>query len=156
AKFNFFGQPKKSIFMFFVTLAVVTFIFIFYAGLKVSVSSGYYYSNLNSYPERLIFNKKDRFRFTEEAFKFLSEDNRIDKLVKEDFIIYCSLNMSYDDNFYFNGNRLFNVETNKDSLIGRMPENEGEILLNMYYSDMDRDVIERLIDKEVTFYYHNY
>lgn len=162
AKFNVFGQPKKSIFLLLVSLAVVFFIFLFYSfmlDVNSEVNTYYPYNEVNSYPERIIVTKKDKTIFSEADFEKLN-DSRIDKVIKEDKALDASLNVNaYNDvyNVYFYGKMAYNIKVTKDSLVGSLPTKENEILLNMYYyQDTEGDSISWIIDKEFDFHINYY
>ena len=150
ASFNIFGQPRKSIFLFLVSLAIVSVLFFLYSSQKNYSTDYPISSNTNIYPERMIVTRKDKQPLTEDDFNLLNEDSRIEKVIVDDSFIDGYL-YSYDEP-YFSGQMLFSVNTNDESLLGRLPENDFEIFLSMYYSDFERDnLLNNVIGKKITF-----
>lgn len=150
ASFNIFGQPRKSIFLFLVSLAIVSVLFFLYSSQKNYSTDYPISSNTNIYPERMIVTRKDKQPLTEDDFNLLNEDSRIEKVIVDDSFIDGYL-YSHDEP-YFSGQMLFSVNTNEESLLGRLPENDFEIFLSMYYSDFERDnLLNNVIGKKITF-----
>ena len=150
ASFNIFGQPRKSIFLFLVSLAIVSVLFFLYSSQKNYSTDYPISSNTNIYPERMIVTRKDKQPLTEDDFNLLNEDSRIEKVIVDDSFIDGYL-YSHDEP-YFSGQMLFSVNTNDESLLGRLPENDFEIFLSMYYSDFERDnLLNNVIGKKITF-----
>ena len=150
ASFNIFGQPRKSIFLFLVSLAIVSVLFFLYSSQKNYSTDYPISSNINIYPERMIVTRKDKQPLTEDDFNLLNEDSRIEKVIVDDSFIDGYL-YSHDEP-YFSGQMLFSVNTNDESLLGRLPENDFEIFLSMYYSDFERDnLLNNVIGEKITF-----
>ncbi|HHX00474.1 MAG TPA: ABC transporter ATP-binding protein, partial [Acholeplasmataceae bacterium] len=150
ASFNIFGQPRKSIFLFLVSLAIVSVLFFLYSSQKNYSTDYPISSNTNIYPERMIVTRKDKQPLTEDDFNLLNEDSRIEKVIVDDSFIDGYL-YSHDEP-YFSGQMLFSVNTNDESLLGRLPENDFEIFLSMYYSDFERDnLLNNVIGEKITF-----
>ena len=78
ASFNIFGQPRKSIFLFLVSLAIVSVLFFLYSSQKNYSTDYPISSNTNIYPERMIVTRKDKQPLTKMILIY--EDSRIEKL----------------------------------------------------------------------------
>lgn len=158
AKFNLFGQPKKTSFIFLVCFAIVTFIFFFYSLIITSpYTEGYYYSELNNYQERLIIKRKDKKDLNDEDFNYFNElqnSGKIDRIIKEDSVIdtFLRLNQNSGEYYiYFRGQVQFNITYTEDTLIGRFPEADDEILLNIYFNDNEESDVRRMLNTEMDF-----
>ena len=155
AKLNVFSQPKKSILMLLVSLAIVFFVFLIYSGLKVDLeSSGN--SNFNAYPERLIVTSKDRSFLTEDDYNFILSDRRVDKVIKEDSLLDIDLGLNTQESFGFFGKYINDFVLKNKPMLGRMPVADNEIVLNIYYSDSEEDNLKTFLDKEYDFEIYTY
>ena len=157
ALYNVFGQPRKSILLFLVSLTTVFFVFLLY-GLLLSIGGGfgggYYFESYNVYPERVLVIRKDKAPLTDEDYEKLKKIPNVKRVVKEDAVLDISFYL-FDSrlNFllHFAGYPGFLDDYDEKNLIGRFPEADGEILLCTYVYEDDLGRLEDYLDKEYQF-----
>ena len=154
-RFNIFGQPKKSIFMFFVTLAIVAFVFLIYTSLnpKAIVNSYPVWSDgINIYTERVIVKRQDEKVMDESDYNFFENYSHISRIIKADHVVdyYMTLD-DFENKLNFNGQYSPFLKDSKSKLYGQLPVNDFEVLLSMFVSDYDEEVVLDIIGKEYTF-----
>lgn len=99
---------------------------------------------------RIIIKKKDKTSFQEEDFNKIEEQTGVNYIVKNDLLLDTNINLTDGDNFYFSSTvkDIANFEGGVD--IGRLPQNDAEIILvgskDDYYLGYMKDEI---LDKEV-------
>lgn len=155
ASFNIFGQPRRSIFIFLVSFAVIAFVFFMFSSLKSSFEDlgfDYSFDQVNMYPERMIVSRKDKKPLTNNDYNLFASDSRIDKIIIDDYFLNETLYF-YLEKVYFSGRVLFNLEIDEETFIGRLPEDDDEVLLNLNYNQFTIDEVqEQVIDKYIKFY----
>ncbi len=129
---NTFNIFSKFALLFTVFLFISSAILAEYAGFqmseKESESEGYSIAFKDLSKNRIIINKKDRTSFTDEDYEKINNLANIDYVVKDDVFIDRSIPLSKDDMSLYG--TLLNIENFKGNIdIGRMPENENEIIL---------------------------
>lgn len=152
--FNLFGQPKKSIFMFFVTLAIVTFVLLIYTtfspkNVEQNYPSGENY--INKYPERVIVKRNDGEALNDDDYNFLINYNQVSKIIKADYILDLSLELG-GDNIWFNGFYDPHLKNSDEKLHGEFPDSDFEVLLQMGVDKYNLESVLDLIGKEYVFY----
>lgn len=139
---NTFNVPIKFVLIMLVYLLICCAVMSGYTTMAkdedISSHIGYSYYFRDTAPERIIIQKEDRTAITDEDFQTLHAMDNINKIVKDDVTVdgYVSMG-SVDGNYYFYG-RASSLETLQKPLdMGRMPENEYEVVLmasrNDYY-----------------------
>ena len=156
--YNIFGQPKKTIFMFLVSLATVAFVFFIYKNLiTFEQRGGYSPSTLNDYPERVIVRKQDGSVLTDDDYNLL-KTNIVADVIKEDLLVDTTMFLSefYDNDYYLTvtGRLLFNQKL--DDIYGDVPEADDEILIFVDYFDEQEEKYHSLLGKTVEVYFEMY
>ncbi|HHX79633.1 MAG TPA: ATP-binding cassette domain-containing protein [Acholeplasmataceae bacterium] len=154
---NFFGQPRKSLLMLLVSLATVAFVFLIYGSLlNVGDGRGFYVrESFNAYPERVIVVRKDGEPLTDVDYQRLSKLPKIKRIIKEDAALdfNFTLGQSGINNYlYFGGFPAFIEKFDQKKLIGRIPKEEGEILLCTYVYEEYLNSVEGFLEKDIEFY----
>lgn len=155
AKFNFLSQPKKSIFIFIVSLAIMFFVFGYYGILQFESFS----TNLSEYydyPERLIVVSKDRTPLDDVNYAELIGLNSVNSVIKADSVLddYLSSNNLPSGN-YFTGRYLYDFSLTPE--YGRLPLADDEIFLLLYkYGKVDEEEINLILNKYYEFSLDNY
>lgn len=166
--YNLLFQPKKTIFMFLVSIATVFFVFLIYVGAISSANNiNRHNSNINSYPERIIVVRKDENILSDIDNKFFMDSNYFESIIKEDSVLdyYFYFNtFQFSDggedieidlkrHIDFHGSFNPTIINNQNRLIGRLPspkeDGPKEILLSMYLDMYEQEDLEWLLNKEV-------
>lgn len=147
---NTFNIVSKFLLLFFVFLFMIISFFTEYTILKAKeteASETYSRVNFNDLSDnRILIKKQDKTSFTEEDYKKIEENNNINAIVKNDYILdgYIGLYdrkakgyfmnsdmVMYDYNISISG-YAYLIDTFEGKLdIGRMPENENEVVLKV-------------------------
>ena len=119
-----------------------------------SINSLYnnYFSNTD--PKRIVINKKDGTKFTEEDVSNISNISNVDYIVKNDVLLDRTVyaNTNDDDNLYIYG-YLRNIDSFKDSVdVGRLPNSDDEVVIVIneeynYQFDEYKDDMDKLFNK---------
>ncbi len=130
---NTFNIIPKFLLIFAVYLFITIAIISEYASFKeqeyIESKSGenYIFSNISD--KRIVLKKKDNSGFTDDDYKKISGIENIDYIVKNDLLLDSYINITDDSNFYLGGS-VNNIENFRGDLdLGRMPENENEIII---------------------------
>ena len=138
---NTFNLPIKFVLLFLVFF-FITFSFTSeYASLESSkydtAVTGYNEFFSNTDIKRIIITKKDKSPILESDFNNIQKIDNIDYIVKNDVLNDLHVGI-YEDNYYFYG-LIKNVEQLDSVDIGRMPQNEHEVVIcnnkNAFYFD---------------------
>lgn len=154
---NFFGQPRKSLLMLFVSLATVAFVFLLY-GLLLNVGEYRFYyrrESFNAYPERVLVARKDGASLTDADYQKISKLPKIKRIIKEDAALDINLSLSHSglNNYIgFEGFPAFIENYDKEKLLGRFPKKEGEILICAYVYEDNINSIKNFLNKDIEFY----
>lgn len=131
---NAFNIIPKFLLVFLVYLFVVTAVISEYAFfLKqeyTSSKSGYNNFFMDTSDTRLILKKKDQTSFNEEDYQNLDKIKEVDYIIENDLLLDTSVGLRNEEtNFYFDG-ILYDVKNfHATPDLGRLPENDNEILL---------------------------
>lgn len=155
ARYNIFSQPRKSIFIFILSFMIVLVVALL---IPVSRAEDIYTPTrpnearkLNIYPERMIVSRQDKLPMTDDDFNLLENDLRIAKLIKEDFAINDAIGATLKGIKYA-GYFTFNLDIKEDALIGRLPENDNEVLIQFSFTDEEMKYLEKnVLDKTIDF-----
>ncbi|MFA7436462.1 MAG: ABC transporter ATP-binding protein [Bacilli bacterium] len=152
--FNLFGQPKKSVFFILISFVLVFFVFFIYSYLLDYVDPTINeLTYVNAFPERLVVRRVDGKEMTIADYEYLGNDRRVEKIIKEDLII----DMQFNSHRIVGGSS-FNGKYDPllgysygESLFGRLPEAENEIVVSTFISpDTDINIVD-LLNKEIIF-----
>ncbi len=136
---NTFNIIPKFVLLFAVYLFVVVALMSEYAAFKKEehqASIEGYNSVFNDYsPNRIVVNKKDRTAFSDDDFNKILNNKNVVKLEKNDVMVDDYIEFTNDKDFYVTavGHSLssFDLELS----VGRMPENDNEIIITGYKND---------------------
>jgi ABC-type lipoprotein export system ATPase subunit len=148
---------------FLLLLAVYLFITISliseYASFKkqeyVESIGGYNYIFVNTDDKRIVIKKNDKTAFTEEEYERIKSLDNVKSVVKNDVLLDTNISFTDEENFWLGGfaNELSNLEGELD--LGRMPENDNEIVLLGNKDDYYIGTVgAELFDKDI--YIQNY
>ena len=128
----------------FISLATLTEYASFEMSEKNMMDNGYSIIFRDLSKNRIIINKKDKSAFSNEDYENIKQISNIDYIIEDD--IFLDTNMSIQRNeFTFNGyfKEINNLKENVD--LGRMPENENEMVLEImkehYYIEEELDEV---------------
>lgn len=136
---NTFNIPIK----FFLIFIIFFFITFFFTLEYATLQNGEYESSIAGYNEffinrdikRIIFNKKDNSNITEEDYNKIENIANVDYIVKEDLINDLTVGVWSENSYYFNGT-VKSVDNINKVDIGRMPENDHEIVMSLSEDSM--------------------
>lgn len=138
--FNIFGQPKKSLFILMISFALVFFVFSIYSGILIfedpNVSE---FEFLNSYPERLVVKKQDGSLLTEQDYKNISSDKRVENVIMGDSIIDMKFTLFNRFGSFVGMYDYHLKEVDTSSIYGRLPEAVDEILISLFIPNVFLD-----------------
>ena len=131
---NTFNILSKFLLLFAVFFFITAALFLEYASFKLSEYEagklGYNINFRDLSENRIIINKKDKTSFTEEDYQKIKSISNIDYIVEDDLFLDGEVNLYRDEMaFYGNVEKNENYRGNLD--IGRMPENDDEIILGI-------------------------
>jgi len=148
---NTFNILTKFLLLFAVFFFIIAALFLEYASFKLSeyeTSKIGYNMAFNDLSEnRIIIKKQDKTPFSEQDYEEIKKLSNIDYIVENDLFLDGNISLYKDDmGFYGNVQNIENFKGNID--IGRMPENEDEIILEMskdhyYITNRLEDVINK-------------
>lgn len=164
---NTFNILPKFLLLFFVFFFITAAVFTEYTSFKLyedisNESTLSYMSFFDRSENRILINKKDRTYFTDEDFEKIENLSNIKKLEKDDLFVDTVFNVSSLENSMYIGGPIKNIEEFEGNLdIGRMPENENEMVVGFnpksyYITDRLDELLstkfklEELNDKEMT------
>jgi ABC-type lipoprotein export system ATPase subunit len=156
---NTFNIIPKFLLLFLVYMFIIVSLISEYSSFKkqeyMSSINGYNYYFQNTSDKRIVIKKKDKTPFTEEDYKKIEELDNIDYVIENDLLLDTYINITDDENFWIYGS-LTPIKLLDGSLdIGRMPENESEIVL---VGNEDDYYLGNMADKLIgqTLYLENY
>lgn len=131
---NTFNIKTKFLLLFAVFLFISTAILAEYASFQMSeeesVDEGYSITFSDLSENRILINKKNKKSFTNEDYKKIKELSNVDYIVEDDIFLDSGIMMYRNDmNLY---GSLLSIDTLKGNIdLGRMPQNEDEIVVRM-------------------------
>lgn len=147
---NAFNIFPKFILIFTVYLFILTSIFFSYSSLKeIQHASDMAGTNIffnNSSDKRIVIKKNDKTSISDEDYNKISKLNNIDYIVKNDVFVDTTIELS-SDNYYFNG-IVSNISLIDKVDYGRLPQNDNEIVLEIYTGDYYMDYKDDLLSAE--------
>ena len=136
---NTFNIWPKFLLLFFVFLFITMATMSEYAAFKkneyLESKSGYNNYFVNNKDTRIVIKKNDKTAFTDSDYASISALANINNIVKNDLLLDSQINISDNANLWIGGNAnsISSFSGNLD--LGRMPENENEIVLEGYKDD---------------------
>jgi len=132
---NTFNLPAKFLLLLLVFLFVVSAVSAQYVTVKKQKDTvseegwnNYFY---NYDPKRIVVEKQDHSAFTRADFEALENAPHVEKLVREDIMYDSSVYIENDD-FSFYGYVLNAGNLDKEPDLGRLPEEDDEVVLSGY------------------------
>ena len=131
---NTFNIVSKFLLLFAVFFFIIASLFLEYSSFKLSEyeasKEGYNMTFRDLSANRIIIKKQDKTSFTEQDYQKIKTLSNIDYIVEDDLFLDGSVNLYRDDmSFYGSVQNIENFKENID--IGKMPENDDEIILVM-------------------------
>ncbi len=148
---NTFNILAKFLLLFVVFFFMSSAILGEYASFQMSeeemTDDGYSIAFRNLSENRIIINKEDRTSFNDEDYEKIKKLDNIDYIVEDDIFLDTSVILSKESRSF--NSYLMDIENLKDNLdLGRMPENENEVVLkiskNHYYI---KETIDDVLNK---------
>lgn len=134
----------------FITIAVISEYAFFKEQNKLISSSGYNYIFSYIDENRIIINKKDKTNITDEDYKKLEKLDNIKYIEKNDLMLDNYIDLSDDENYWLYGN-INNLKNFNDTLdLGRLPENDNEIIVKG--NESDYYLTKEILNKELYLY----
>ena len=97
---------------------------------------------------RIIIQKKDKSVINEDDYKYLNSVKEVNSILKNDVILDLETNLSDDKDFYLYGNIASIKDFDGNVDVGRLPENDNEIISLSYKYDY-MDEIDKIEEKEL-------
>lgn len=131
---NTFNILPKFLLLFFVFLFVTLATMSEYAAFKkaeyLEGKQGYNNIFMNTDDKRIVIKKADGSAFTDQDYEAISEISNINSIVKNDLLMDTYISLT-DNNQLWVGGFINNISTlNESPDVGRMPENDNEIVLS--------------------------
>lgn len=144
---NTFNILSKFLLLFAVFFFISSAILAEYASFQMSedeiLDEGYSIAFRDLSENRIIINKKDRTAFNSEDYEKIKQLSNIDYIVEDDMFLDTGVALAKDEKSFFG--YLRNIEIFKDNVdLGRMPENENEIILKV---NKEHFYIQEMIDE---------
>lgn len=144
---NTFNIWAKFLLLFAVFLFISSAILAEYASFQMSeketIDEGYSVAFRDLSENRIIINKKDRNSFSNEDYEKIRQLSNVDYIVEDDMFSDTGVALAKDEKSFYG--YLRNIKILKDGVdIGRMPENENEIVLKI---NKDHFYIQETLDE---------
>ena len=151
---NTFNIFSKFLLLFIVFFFMSTALLSEYASFQLSekelVDEGYSLAFRDLSKNRIIINKENKTSFTDEEYKKIREISNVDYIIEDDIFLDTSFYLQRDEVF-FAGNML-DLELFKGPVdLGRIPENDNEIIIlvrknDFYIKQMIDDILNKSFD----------
>lgn len=151
---NTFNIFTKFLLLFAVFFFIISAIFLEYASFKLSEyeagKEGYNIAFRDLSENRIIIKKQDNTSFTNEDYEKIKKISNIDYVVENDLFLDGNITLVKDQiNFYGNINSIENFRGKID--VGRMPENENEIVMLISKEHYHiKNALEEVLNKTFT------
>lgn len=130
---NTFNIIPKFVLLFAVYLFVTVALLSEYASFKreeyEASIDGYNYVFNNTSEKRIVINKKDKTPFNDDDYDKIKKMDTVERVEKVDFLLDSYVTLTNDENFYISGTGASLDSLNEKPSVGRMPENENEVVL---------------------------
>ena len=147
---NAFNIIPKFILVFFVYLFITSAVITEYAFFKeqeyTAGKSGYNNYFMDTTDTRIVIKKQDGTAFTEEEYQTLSTLDHVGSLVKNDLLLDSNINLTNNNDFYFNAT-IHDIADFKGKVnLGNLPQTENEIIIvgskdDYYLSNLANEII---------------
>ncbi len=112
-----------------------------------SKSGNNYYFN-NTRDDRIVINKKDKSSITEEDYKKIIQIDNVKNIVKNDLLLDTMINVT-DENYLWLNGRINSIDMLEGKLdIGKLPQNESEIVISGNKNSYYLDNVDEILNKE--------
>lgn len=144
---NTFNILTKFLLLFAVFFFMSSAILAEYASFQMSeeevTDDGYSIAFRNLSENRIILSKKDRNSFTSEDYEKIKQLSNIDYIVEDDLFLDSGISISRDERSFYG--HLVEIDHVRDGIdLGRMPENEKEMVLEIRKKDF---YIQKTLDE---------
>lgn len=144
---NTFNILAKFLLLFAVFFFMSSAILAEYASFQMSeeevTDDGYSIVFRNLSKNRILISKKDRNSFTEEDYEKIKQLSNIDYIVEDDLFLDNAISISRDERSFYG--YLLEIDHVRDGIdLGRMPENEKEMILEISQKDF---YIQKTLDE---------
>ena len=170
---NTFNIIPKFLLVLAVYLFIVIALIFEYSSFKeqeyIASKEGFNYYFFDTSDKRIIVKKKDGTSFTEEDYQKISSMDNVSKIIKNDLLLDTQMNLTdSDNNFWIYGIFLDTNLFDGNVDIGRLPQNENEIVIegseddyylnykkeellkkDFYIRDMYTDEIDRSVSLKI-------
>ena len=148
---NTFNILPKFLLLFAVFLFMSSAILAEYASFQMSeaetLDDGYSFAFRDLSENRILINKKDKSSFTDMDYKKIKEISNVDYIVEDDIFLDSGISLIRNDlNLFGILQDINNFNGNID--VGRMPENENEIILKIREDNyIIRESLDEILNK---------
>lgn len=155
---NTFNIIPKFLLLLIVYLFITVSIIAEYASFReqeyIESQSGENYVFQNFSDKRIVIKKKDKSSISDNDYDTLKKIENVDYVVKNDLLIDSFINLTDNNSFWLDGsvNNIENFRGNVD--IGRMPENDDEVIIEANKNDYYVKQSDKLLSRD--FYIENY
>lgn len=152
---NAFNIKTKFILLFVVFMFMTAAIMSQYASSKkqkhLADMNGNNYFFINKNENRIVLKKQDKTSFTQEDYQQIQTLDNVDYIVKDDILLDTAISLTNQKNISIYG-RAVNLKSLTDNVdVGRLPENENEIIIEEYKDDYYIQEIEKNLE-DITVY----
>ena len=131
---NTFNIKTKFLLLFAVFLFISSAVLAEYAGFKMTeenaLDSGYSFAFTDLSENRILINKKDRTSFSNEDYEKIKQIPNVDYIVEDDVFLDTGIAISRNEISFYG--TMLNIDNFKGNIdLGRMPENDDEIILKI-------------------------
>ncbi len=148
---NTFNLPIKFILLLLVYTFVVVAVIGQYTSMKNKLhqgdilgANGYF---ANTQAERILITKNDRSLFTAEDFEKLKDTPNVSNIIKDDISVDKGVEVAIDDAYLDGG--FYPVDMISKVDVGRLPQNDNEIVLAVGDLSMAKNTLKELGDKAI-------
>lgn len=152
---NAFNIKTKFILLFVVFMFMTAAIMSQYASSKkqnhLADMNGNNYFFINKNENRIVLKKQDKTSFTQEDYQQIQTLDNVDYIVKDDILLDTAISLTNQKNISIYG-RAVNLKSLTGNVdVGRLPENENEIIIEEYKDDYYIQEIEKNLE-DITVY----
>ena len=152
---NTFNIIPKFLLIMFVYLFITVALISEYASFKeqeyIESKTGYNYIFSDISDKRIIIKKKDKTSITDEEYEKIKELKNIDYVVKNDLLLDSYINLTDNENLWLGGSVGTIDDFRGELSVGRMPNNDNEIIVEGNINDYYLGKTDSLLDKNLYF-----
>lgn len=157
---NTFNILSKFILLFavflFITVAITSEYSTFKKQEYLLETSGNNYIYEDKSLNRIVIKKKDNSSFDDEDYNELENIENVDYLVKNDLLLDVNMELTDSNNIYLYGNAIDITKFSGEVDVGRLPENENEVIIegneNDYYISF---MLDSILNTDLYLSYNN-